>query len=264
MDKMKNLYRQAYYSYKGLFGWLNWPAYLSTIIFRPSLNVAMIALVGKFALNPEAAGVFVINMTAYQIPFLVLAGITNCVTRDRFFGTLQFTYFSRGSRTVAYFSKSVFHLPNAFLVVAIVLFSSWLILGLDFGEVNWLTMIISILVITITSATAGLFIGNFAIIMSNWAMVYGVFSGMMLALNGVIIPVTSLPRILQPISQMLPLTHGLVAFRQAFEGASIMAVSNDLSLELLVGFVYAIAGLLLYRLMEREAKRRGTLGAPGA
>ncbi|MBA7673773.1 hypothetical protein ES703_81977 [subsurface metagenome] len=261
---MKNWYRQAYYSYKGLFGWLNWPAYISTIIFRPFLNVALIALVGKFALNPEAAEAFIINMTAYQIPFIVLAGITNCVTRDRFFGTLQFMYFSRGSRTVAYFSKSVFHLPNAFLVVTIVLFSAWLILGLDFGEVNWLSMVVSILVITISSATAGLFIGNFAIIMSNWAMVYGVFSGMMLALNGVVIPIASLPGFLQPISQILPLTHGLVAFRQAFTGASITFVSNNLLLELLVGFIYAITGLLLYRLMEREAKRRGTLGSPGA
>ncbi len=74
---MRNWFRQAYYSYRGLFGWLNWPAYISTIVFRPALNMAIYALVGRFALKPETAGPLIVGLAAYQMPFVLLGGITN-------------------------------------------------------------------------------------------------------------------------------------------------------------------------------------------
>ena len=258
-----NWYRQAIYSYRGLFGWLSWQSYTSTVVFRPVLNMAIYALVGKFAINALAAQSYVVGMAAYQIPFILLGGITNCLARDRFFGTLPFLYASRGSRTVSYFCKGVFHYPNAILAVSIVLFAAWLFLGLDFSHLNWLSLVVSALIIAASGTAAGLFIGNFAIIINDWATAYGAFAGAMLALTGVVIPVSSLPGFVSIISQGLPLTHGLVAFRAAFAGESLATIGNNILLELLVGLCYAVVGVALFRFMEREAKRRGVLDSPG-
>lgn len=261
---MKNLYRQAIYSYRGLFGWLSWQGYISAIVFRPALNMAIYALVGRFALKPEAAGPIIVGLAAYQMPYVVFGGIANCVTRDRMFGTLQFTYVSRGSRAVTYLSKGVMHFPNALLVVAIGLASASVFLGLSFSDANWPVLTVTSLVIALSSTAAALLIGNFGIIINDWSTAYGAFVGAMLALTGVIIPIASLPSFLSPISQILPFTHGLAAFRQAFSGGSLSAVGNNLLLELAIGAVYGITGYFMYRFMEREAKRRGILDAPGA
>ena len=179
---MKNLFRQSYYSYKGLFGWLTWPAYISTVVFRPALNMAIYTFVGKFVLRADI-GSLVVGLAAYQMPFVLLGGITNCVQRDRGFGTLQFTYVSKGSRALTYFCKGVFHFPNALLVAAIVLVSARVFLGLDFGKVNWLGLVTVILVIALSSTAAALLIGNFGIIINDWATAYGAFAGGMLALT---------------------------------------------------------------------------------
>jgi ABC-2 type transport system permease protein len=194
---------------------------------------------------------------------VVLGGIANCVTRDRMFGTLQFTYVSRGSRAATYFSKGVMHFPNALVVVVVGLISAWTFLGLGFERTDWPALVISILVIALSSTGAALLIGNFGIIINDWSTAYGAFVGAMLALTGVIIPVDSLPAFLRPLSQALPFTHGLAAFRSAFAGGSLPSIGNNLLLELAIGAVYAAVGLVMYRWMEQEAKRRGILDTPG-
>jgi hypothetical protein len=55
--------RQAYLSYKGLFLWLNWPAYVSNVFLRPGLIVAMFALTGRFARGEAAVEAYVIGLT---------------------------------------------------------------------------------------------------------------------------------------------------------------------------------------------------------
>lgn len=256
---MLNLYRQAYYSYKGLFMWLNWPGYISTLVFRPVFNVFIFALVGKFALNPAAAQSYILGMAAFQIPFVVMGGVSQCFTYERSFGTLSFVYVSSGSRWTNYLSKGLFHYPNGLVVVTLSLLAGWVFLSLDFSQVNWLTLVITILIIGISSLALSLLIGNFSIIFEDWATVYGATHGVLIALTGVIIPVASLPWFLSEFSQILPLTHGLVAFRQAFTGSGLMAARNDLLFELLIGIVYGTLGFIFYKWMEKEAKQRGVL-----
>jgi ABC-2 type transport system permease protein len=261
---MLNFLRQAYFSYKGLFMWLNWPGYTSSMVFRPAFQIAIFALVGKFALNPETSQTYIIGMAAYQIPFVMLGGIVQCFTYERSFGTLSIIYASAGSRWANYFAKAVLHYPNGLIVIIMSLLASWSFLGLTFSNVGWLSLIVSILVIAASSATCALFIGNFAIITNDWSTVYGVFAGVQIALTGVIIPTASLPWFLPQFSQIIPLTHGLAAFRQAFEGAGIAAIGFDLLMELLTGIVYGALGFAMFRFMEREAKRRGVLDSSGA
>ena len=82
-------------------------------------------------------------------------------------------------------------------------------------------------------------------------------STLFLALTGAIIPTERLPGPLGDIGHVLPLTNGLFAFRESFNGAGLAAVAEHLLLELTVGLVYAVLGYLTFRLLEREAKRRG-------
>ena len=51
---MTNFAIQAYLGYKGLYTWLNWHAFTSSVLLRPVLVLAMYFLVGRFA-SPESA-----------------------------------------------------------------------------------------------------------------------------------------------------------------------------------------------------------------
>ena len=258
-----NIFTQAYLSYKGLFLWLNWHAYISNVFIRPVLFVAMFALLGRFAGDREAAEAYLIGMAAYSIPWILLGGLLQSFHYERAFGTLSFVFGSRGSRLINYFSRAGFHYPNAIISITASILFAWLFLNLNVGSVDWLAASCAVLLIAASCATLALFLGTFAIVFQDWFNTLAIASGLLLTLTGVIIPTAVMPGILGDVGRILPLTHGLAAFREAFDGAGVTSVGADLLRELFVGLGYAVAGYTLFRLLEAQAKRRGTLELAG-
>jgi ABC-2 type transport system permease protein len=84
---------------------------------------------------------------------------------------------------------------------------------------------------------------------------------LMLLFCGVNIPLDQLPGWMSAISRCLPLTHGIAAAREVAAGASLGNVAGLVWTELAVGGCYAVAGFLLFRLLERESRRSAVLDA---
>ncbi len=256
---MTNFATLAYLSYKGLFLWLNWPGYIFNVILRPGLLVLMFALLGRFAGDAEAAQAHMIGMASYSMPLILLAGILQSSFYDRAFGTLSFIFSSPGNRMAVFFTRGVMHYPNSIIAYASGVLFGWLVLDLDLSTLNWLSMIFSVLLIAWACTAFALFLGNLTVFFGEWELLMNGAFGLFIVMTGVIIPTTSLPGILGAVSQALPLTHGLVALRESFLGADIASLAGDLFPELGIGLSYAIAGFLVYLLVEAVAKRRSTL-----
>jgi ABC-2 type transport system permease protein len=256
---MRNFLIQAYSTYKGLFYWLNWSGYITNVFLRPIVVVIMFSLLGRFALNPEAARDYALGVTAYSMVFILLGGITQGFTYDRNLGTIQFLYTSPANRLINFLSRPVFHYPNALLVFTASMTTAWLVVGIDFGPVNWAGFITAIIVTAATIAAFGQFLGIFTIIFRDWLNVFGFSIGILLALTGVIIPISVFPSGIEELTKLLPLTNGLMAIRETFIGASLSSVSTHIIRDALTGLVFLTIGFLCFRLFEHIAIRKGTL-----
>ena len=135
----QNLLLQAYLSYKGLFLWLNWTAYVSNVIVAPPILAVLIAFSSRFANAPEGPDRYIQGMVIYSITLVILGGVVQCFYYDRAFGTLSFVYISPGNRWLTYLSRGLFHLPNGMLVAVSGLLCAWALLDSDFSKVSWLT-----------------------------------------------------------------------------------------------------------------------------
>jgi hypothetical protein len=62
------------------------------------------------------------------------------------------------------------------------------------------------------------------------------------------------------ISSWLPLTHAIEAARDVVGGSSVVDVQGLLGRELVVGVIYAVAGLGIIRFFETQSRRHATLG----
>ena len=138
---MTNFALQSYYSYKGLFRWLNWPGYISNVLLGPVFMVVMFTLLGRFAGDPEKGEAILIGVAAYRIPTILLAGIAQSFFHERIFGTLMFIFGSRSSRLAIYWSRGLLHYPNGILSVVTVLVVSWVLLDPGFPRSNQLSWI---------------------------------------------------------------------------------------------------------------------------
>lgn len=256
---MKHFLSQVYTTYVGLFGWLNWFSYVSTVIFRPVVLVIIYNVLGRFAGSPDAVRSYSLGIAAYTMTVIILPGITQCYTYDRSGGTLSFMFASPVNRVENYLARAVLHYPNGLLSFVATLVTEWIMIGLNFGSVNWGGFIASTLVIAMSVTALGEFLGTFAIVFRDWSNIQTVFVGLILVFSGVIIPLDVFPAAVREVAKLLPVTNGLTSLQSTFAGNPLGATSGGLLREAVTGLIYFGAGYFGFRIFETEARKRGTL-----
>ena len=249
----------GYSYYKGLFGWLSWTSYISNVVIRPALLVMLFGLVGRFAVDSETGNYLVLGRLAYSIVFIHMGGITQSFMYERLGGTAYTVFATSSNRLVNYTSRGLLHFPNGLIVVASGVAAGWAFVSLPLDHVNWGGSSLALLAISASSIAFALLIGTFTFVLRDWTLTYSGFSGLLLALTGAVIPVSALPVVLKQLSQFLPLTHGLAAFRDLYAGASIASVWEGLLLEAVIGLAYFAGGYVVFRLVEYRARQTGSL-----
>lgn len=262
LSAMHRFALQSYLSYRGLFLWLTPVSYTSNILLRPVLAVMMFGFLAQYALDEETARGYAVGLAGYSVGRIIAGGVMQSLYRDAAFGTLAAVYASPVNRATLYFSRCVLHVPNAALVAASVLVSAAIFLGLGFEHVDWAGLVAAFAVITLSTMLFSLFVATLILLSgTGWANWITILDGLLLSLTGVIIPTGELPVVLFELGQILPVTHGLNGLREAFAGGS--GYWPDLAREAVLGLGYGVVGLLLFRLAEVQAKRRGVLARVG-
>ena len=256
---MINLGLRIYLSYKGLFLWLNWPAFASNVFLAPVFMVVLFGLFGRFAIDGKTSQDFMVGMAALGVPSILLGGVLQTFYYERSMGVISVNFSSPSSRFALYASRVGLHLPNGVLAAASCIFISWLFLGLDVSETNWPAATCTMMLITVTCAAYALLVGPFVQITNDLLNILAISRGILLTLTGVIVPTEDLPGFLEEVSSVLPLTHGLAALRGSFRGENLGELGPDFILELLIGIVCLIGGYLIYLAVEGFAKHRGPL-----
>jgi ABC-type polysaccharide/polyol phosphate export permease len=254
---LTTLFRQTYLSYKGQFLWLNWPAYVSNVFLRPGLIVAMYSLTGQFARGPAAAEAYVIGLTAYAVPGIVMGGILQSFYYERSWGTIAFLFASRGGRLDSFLTRGLLHVPNAGLAVVAGIAFAAIFLHASYAGANWPVIVACYALMALASTACALCLANFSIVLRDWQTLYGLALTCFLVFSGVIIPRDELPSGVSAVGHGMPVTHALEALRDSYAGASLSAVSGDLALEALIGIAYLIFGYGLFRTVEAYARRSG-------
>jgi ABC-2 type transport system permease protein len=252
-----NFYDQAYLSFKGLYPWLQWWSYISSIWIRPFMTVALCAVVGRFASGSEAAERYILGLTVASMVYVLGGGVLRTFAEDLAQGTLSFVLSSSADRFKLYWARGVPHIVNGLLTFLCCIVTAWLLLDLDFGQVGWLSFCLATLSIGFSTAAFGLLFSSLVIVTREYQNLSQVCYGFLATLTGVVIPVSSLPVVLRQLAEVLPITHGLVALRSAFGGESLLDVAPDLAGEITVGAVLTAAGFYVFRAVERQGRNRG-------
>jgi ABC-type polysaccharide/polyol phosphate export permease len=256
---MYNFWVQARLTYKGLFYWLNWQGYTSGVLLQPFATVIMFAVLGRFTSNPDMVRSYILGIAVQGMAFIILAGLTQGYTRERSLGGTQFLFVTPANRLVNFVARSIFHYPNGIISFAFGLLAAWLVVGLNFGSVDWVGFILATLVISLSIIAYGQLLGILSVATRDWIGIAGLGNGIILIFTGMIIPIASFPDTIQAFCRILPATNGLFAMRDAFNGASLSSVSGDIVRELITGLVYYAVAYVAFIYFEHRVKYTGTL-----
>ncbi|MFN0154104.1 MAG: ABC transporter permease [Gaiella sp.] len=185
--------------------------------------------------------------------------MTMGIANERFFGTLPALLGSPASRAAVFAGRTVPYILNGLVVSVFGFGVAWLLLDVTPARGGLPGVGLAVLVTTVSGVALGALIGSIGL----WAR--DVFFGanlvylLMLLVCGVNVANEELPGWLGAIGRALPLTHGIEAARVLARGGTLGEAAGDIGWELLIGVAYGIAVFVVFRLLERESRRRAAL-----
>ncbi len=249
----------AYYSYRALFRWLRPATYLASKVFAPLTMMIFFVYIGAYASGSNNASFYVIGNSLIFAASSGIFGVTMSVGGERWSGTLPYLFGSPANRWAMFVGRAVMHILDGMLGVFIGLGWGILLFGLDFSHTDPMALLLAILITTFSTSGLGLLMGCLSLITRNVMLVNNTVYFSLLVFSGANIPVAELPRWMQSISQMLPLTRGVACTRTIINGGSLADVLPLLQVEFLIGVMLTILGYFLFKVFEIQAKKKGTL-----
>ena len=249
--------RSTYLQYVALFQWASIRGYVAYKVILPVTQILFFVELGVYATGRQNALYFALGNALQLTANAGIFGVIATVANERQYGTLPILLASPSNRLVTFLSRAIVNVIDGITTVAVALTVAVLLFGLDLHHANFALLALCVVVISLTTAGLGLMFGSIGLVMRDAIIIANVVYYVLLIVCGINFPVSRLPGVVQVISYSLPLTRGVQAARDAAAGASLGQVIGLVAGELLVGVLWALAGYLLFRLLEGWARRGG-------
>ena len=132
------------------------------------------------------------------------------------------------------------------------------VFGIDLTMANFLSVAVIVLLTVLSLTGFGMMIGSVGLRLRTSSIIANIVSYIGLLICGVNFPLSYLPEWVQAVASAFPLTYGVDAMRGAVDGASIMDIGGDLLTMVVLGLIYFIISLVMFRMFEKLARNNGS------
>lgn len=246
----------AYFSFKGLFRWLQPEQYLLQKILFPLVQLSFFTLVGVYGGSQPPA--FYLIGNALVVAFRPMFAVTTAIADERAQGTLPYLLASPANRAVLFFGRAALQVFDGLLDIALAFAFAVFIFGLDLSGANWPGLVAAALMASLAGCAVGLVLGSAAYLFLDALFLANAMMFAMLLLTGANVPLDRLPGAVAAIGLALPLTRTIEAGRLYAAGAPFAEGLAPLAGDLAVIVAWSLAGYALFSWIETQARRRGT------
>jgi ABC-2 type transport system permease protein len=219
------------------------------------------------AANPHMAayggnylGFLAIGYLATELQTVGIQGLARRVRTSQVMGTLEAELATPAPAWMVLAAAPVYEFGTSALRSAVYLWAATLLVGLDLGRTNVLTVIVGVPLVLAAFVGLGLFTAGSTMLVRRTNPVSVILGSLSLFVSGVMYPVSVLPAWLRVVGRALPLTHVLVVLRGAFlMGASPSAVGGSLAALAIFAAVLIPAGAATFAYALRRARIDGSL-----
>jgi ABC-2 type transport system permease protein len=245
-------------SYRALFYWLTFWIFVPGLVVAPVFQILLFAYIGRSA-ELESDEFYVVGNAIQYAAIPCLFAMSHLIAGEKFQNTLGAILVSPAPRLPLFFGRSVPVIANGVFVASFALAAGTLILGIDIPASSIPALGFVIVVAAASCTGLGLINAALGLRIRENAVLSNAIFGFLLIFTGANIPLSELPGWMQTVSEGIPFTHSIEAARELADGATLGSVLDLVGAEVLVGFVYFVAGYALLRFFEDQGRRRATL-----
>lgn len=244
----------AFADLRAIYTWKTW---VFAWLVRILAQVIFYALIGLLLGSQEEVNFLLVGNAVFVGASTALFVVPSTMW-ERATGTLPLQVASPSNPFTVYAGRSLQWLVDGLGVST----ASLLLVSLLFGvQHSWWGMLLAIPLSLVTFVSVywlGLAIAGFILGRPAFRNIIGNLAGLILMiLCGVQVPTTFWPSPLQWIAQILPMTHGLEAIRNALAGTG--PILGPIALEISVGVGWFLVAALTFRRFVDHGRRTGTI-----
>lgn len=255
---LRILVRGGLHSYRALFSWLSPWIYIPSLLIAPLFQVALFVYIGRNA-GIGSDEFFVIGNAIQYCSIPCFFAMTQTIAGERSQRTLAVIFCTPAPRLPLFLGRSLPVVLNGWLVALCCLAVSTALFGLDIRAAAWPPLFLIVAVAAASCTGFGLILAAIGLRVRATAVLSNIVFGLLLILCGANVPSDQLPAAAAWVGQLLPLTRAIEAARDVADGASLGQVSGLVWQEAAVGCLYAAIGLVVLAVLERSARRHGSL-----
>jgi ABC-2 type transport system permease protein len=241
--------------YAAIFTWKTW---LGGWFLRVLAQVTFFAFLGRL-LHSQDRTWFILIGNATMLGAMEGVYAINMVNFERGYGTLPLLVASPTNPVLVLASRGMYMIADGALsaIAALLVLGSLLRLPLTWDRVLFIVPLM--VLIGASSYCFGTFLGGILLGFGRiQAVVTNIALVLLMTLCGVNVPLDAYPKPVTWVSDVLPLTHGLLAIRNGLMGRFGAAAAPAL-LEIVIGAGWLMACIATFRLFVRRGRSRGTL-----
>jgi ABC-2 type transport system permease protein len=191
--------------------------------------------------------------------------LTETVAWERWEGTIEYTFMAPLARPIHLIGMGLFAVVYGVIRTAVLFAVIASFFSLHLGGANFVAALIVLAVASVSFIGIGMMTAVLPLISPEKGMQMGfIAQGILLVISGVYYSVSVLPQWMQWLSTISPATYALRGIRHAIlDGYGVGAVWGDIWPLIVIGFVAIPAGLWIFGVGERHAKRHGKLKRSG-
>jgi ABC-2 type transport system permease protein len=246
-------------AYRALFNWIKPSMYIPTMLGSPLFQILFFTYLGRYSHAAQGDAFFVVGNAVQVCGMSSVYGMTMAIANERWFGTLGPLLASPANRLAIFLGRGVPVLVNGVVVSAFGFVVGVVLLDFRPGVGAIAPLALVVLVSTVSCTAFGMLLGSIGLRGKDFFFAANLAYFLMLLFCGVNVPLSVLPGWMSAIGRCLPLTHGIMAGRQIAGGAHLADVSGLLWTELGIAAAYALAGFVLFRLIETASRRSAVL-----
>lgn len=259
MEGVVRFFRQSLMSYRALFSWLKPEVYMTTKIIGPVFQVIFFSIMASYAYKTNNITPYIIGNSIVLCTLNAIFGVGGVLSEERGMGTLKIVLASPVNKFIVFVGRSFFHIIDGLFTVLIGFAVGLAFFRMDMSGANIPLLALNLLITIFSASGMGLLIGSLGLVITDMNLINNLASMGLLALSGANFPIEKFPVFLQNFCYILPMTRGIKASKMIVSGAGFDSVSYLIIGEFLVGIIYTVLGYILMRVMERQARKRGSI-----
>jgi ABC-2 type transport system permease protein len=191
--------------------------------------------------------------------------ITEVISIERWEGTIEYTLMAPVRRIVHMAGQTIFAVIYGLFFTGVILAVTVMIFELDLTQANLVGGLAMLIAGSFSFIGISIMVSTLPLLFpERGAQMTHIVIAILLLVSGVYYPIEVLPTVLQKLGVVSPATYVLTGVREALlEGQPTTELWQYIWPVLLMGLVLIPAGLWVFNLAERYAKRTGKLARNG-